>query len=46
MGVIKFLTNTGLFRDQSDEFFETLKGLAEAADAARRGGQNAQSDQE
>jgi hypothetical protein len=37
MGAVKFLTDTGLFRDQSDEFFDTLKGLAEAADAAHRG---------
>ncbi len=34
MGVVKFLTDTGLFRDQSQEFFDSLKGLAEAADAA------------
>lgn len=34
MGVVKFLTDTGLFRDQSAEFFDTLKGLAQAADAA------------
>jgi hypothetical protein len=40
MGAVTFLTNTGLFRDQSDEFFTTLKGLAAAADAASR--ENAQ----
>ena len=45
MGAVNFLTNTGLFRDQSPEFFATLKALAEAADAAIRGGQNAQGDQ-
>jgi len=44
MGAVKFLTDTGLFRDQSAEFFDTLKGLAEAADAATRGGHNAQGD--
>ena len=41
MGAVNFLTNTGLFRDQSDEFFRTLKGLAAAADAASR--ENSQS---
>ena len=39
MGAVKFLTDTGLFRDQSQEFFDTLKGLAEAADAAHGRGQ-------
>ena len=34
MGAVTFLTNTGLFRGQSDEFFTVLKGLAAAADAA------------
>jgi len=38
MGAVKFLTDTGLFRGQSDAFFALLKDLAEAADAARRGG--------
>jgi hypothetical protein len=38
MGAVKFLTDTGLFRGQSDEFFAVLIGLAQAADAARRGG--------
>ncbi len=38
MGVVTFLTDTGLFRGQSDEFFTVLKGLAAAADAATRGG--------
>jgi hypothetical protein len=40
MGAVTFLTKTGLFRDQSDDFFRTLKGLAAAADAASR--ENAQ----
>ena len=35
MGAVKFLTDTGLFRGQSPEFFEVLTGLAKAADAAR-----------
>lgn len=38
MGAVKFLTDTGLFRGQSTEFFATLVGLAAAADAARAGG--------
>lgn len=38
MSVVKFLTDTGLFRGQSDEFFEVLIGLADAADKARFGG--------
>jgi len=33
MGAVRFLTDTGLFRDQSDEFFAVLTELAEAADA-------------
>ncbi len=37
MGAVKFLTDTGLFRGQSKEFFDVLKDLAEAADAARHG---------
>ncbi len=37
MGVVKFLTDTGLFRGQSDEFFKVLTGLAADADAARSG---------
>jgi len=40
MGVVKFLTDTGLFRGQSDEFFEVLNGLAEAADATHSGGKS------
>ncbi|HWV99530.1 MAG TPA: ferritin-like domain-containing protein [Candidatus Acidoferrum sp.] len=41
MGAVKFLTDTGLFRGQSSEFFAVLTDLAEAADAARReGGEN------
>ena len=38
MGAVKFLTDTGLFRGQSDGFFEVLIGLAAAADAARAEG--------
>lgn len=38
MGAVKFLTDTGLFRGQSDEFFAALIGLARAADAARAQG--------
>ncbi len=41
MAVVKFLTDTGLFRGQSSEFFAVLNGLAEAADAARAGGRHA-----
>jgi Ferritin-like domain len=33
-GAIKFLTDTGLFVGQSDEFFQVLNQLAQAADAA------------
>ncbi len=36
MGAIKFLTAEGLFNGQSGQFFETLKELALAADAATR----------
>jgi hypothetical protein len=35
-GVVTFLTNMGLFIGQSDEFFDNLNTLAEAADAAQR----------
>jgi hypothetical protein len=38
MGAVKFLSDTGLFRGQSDEFFTVLTGLAKAADAAHREG--------
>ena len=38
MGAAHFLTNSGLFRGQSKEFFEVLFELAEEADAARREG--------
>ena len=38
MGVVKFLTDTGLFRGQSAGFFKELVELATAADAARAGG--------
>jgi len=34
MGAVKFLTDTGLFRGQSPEFFAVLTGLAKDADAA------------
>jgi ferritin-like protein len=36
MGALRALTANGLFRGQSDAFFETLTELAHAADAARR----------
>lgn len=38
MGAVKGLTDDGLFIGQHSEFFATLRGLAEAADEARRGG--------
>jgi hypothetical protein len=38
MGVVEFLTNMGLFRGQSEAFFNTLKQLAREADAAKSGG--------
>jgi hypothetical protein len=38
MGAVTALTDDGLFRGQSNEFFETLRDLATAADAARREG--------
>ena len=34
---VRALTADNLFKGQSDEFFETLTGLARAADAAQRG---------
>jgi hypothetical protein len=37
MGAANFLTASGLFIGQSQEFFTTLFGLAAAADAAQRG---------
>ena len=37
MGALNALTANGLFRGQSPEFFAVLKGLAQAADAARHG---------
>jgi hypothetical protein len=37
MGVVKFLTDMGLFIGQSPAFFKLLNDLAQAADAARRG---------
>src|SRR5215468_4273708 len=36
-GVVKFLTDMGLFIGQSPEFFATMNDLAEDADEARRG---------
>jgi hypothetical protein len=36
-GAVKFLTDMGLFRGQSADFFTTLNDLATAADAAQRG---------
>src|SRR5438094_3224134 len=38
MGVVKFLTDMGLFIGQSPAFFALLDQLAKAADAARHGG--------
>jgi hypothetical protein len=35
MGVVAFLTETGLFRKQSEDFFDAIKQLASEADAAR-----------
>jgi hypothetical protein len=40
MGVVQFLTRTGLFVGQSAEFFTALNGLAQAADAAGAGMRN------
>jgi hypothetical protein len=37
MGVVKFLTNMGLFIGQSPEFFHFMTDLAQQADNARRG---------
>jgi hypothetical protein len=36
MGVVKFLTDMGLFIGQPKEFFDMLRDLAGEADAARR----------
>jgi hypothetical protein len=36
MGVVKFLTDMGLFIGQSPQFFDLMRDLAEDADAARR----------
>jgi hypothetical protein len=36
MGVVKFLTDMGLFRGQSPAFFSLLTQLAQQADAAQR----------
>jgi Ferritin-like domain len=38
MGALKALTDDGLFRGQSNEFFAVLQELAQQADAARHGG--------
>ncbi len=38
MGVVNFLTDMGLFIGQSPAFFARMTQLAQAADAARRGG--------
>ena len=38
MGVVKFLTDMGLFIGQSPEFFRFMTGLAQQADNARREG--------
>jgi hypothetical protein len=46
MGVVKFLTDTGLFRDQSAEFFATMNALAEAADAANGRGNGDDDDEQ
>jgi hypothetical protein len=40
MGVVKFLTDMGLFKGQSAQFFELLGELAGDADAAEREGEN------
>jgi hypothetical protein len=37
MGVVNFLTGTGLFTGQTPEFFKALTALAKQADAAQRG---------
>jgi hypothetical protein len=37
MGVVNFLTGTGLFTGQSEAFFRTITTLAKHADAAQRG---------
>jgi hypothetical protein len=36
LGVVKFLTASGLFAGQSPQFFRFMNDLARAADAARR----------
>jgi hypothetical protein len=38
MGALNFLTASGLFMGQSPAFFILMNQLAQAADAARRGG--------
>ena len=38
MGALKFLTDDGLFRGQSQAFFDFMTNLAQEADAARRHG--------
>jgi hypothetical protein len=38
MGVVEFLTAMGLFKKQSEDFFDALRELASQADAAKRHG--------
>jgi len=45
MGVVKFLTDMGLFKGQPPAFFAVLNRLARDADAARRGGEGEQGDE-
>ena len=45
MGVVKFLTDMGLFKGQPPAFFVVLNRLAADADAARRGGEGEQGDE-
>jgi hypothetical protein len=44
MGAVRFLTQTGLFVGQSDEFFKVLTGLARDADAAHGHGEGGDQD--
>jgi hypothetical protein len=37
MGALAYLTAMGIFRGQSQGFFNYMTGLAQAADAAQRG---------
>jgi hypothetical protein len=45
MAVVNFLTETGLFRKQSEDFFDAIKQLASEADAAQRNNGNEQGNQ-